>query len=115
MSHTSFCHQPNPSILPHQAFVPSRLGYRRPPLVQDALDLLAIHISEGDMLSSPDAVRGYLRLPACRSPPRGLLCGVPRRAARRPRHCMEMNTQTYGVEESKILRSVSDVDRFLFD
>jgi DNA repair protein RadC len=62
MSHTSFCNHHIPSLLPHQASVPTRLGYRRPPLVQDALDLLAIHVSEGNMLSSPDAVRDYLRL-----------------------------------------------------
>jgi len=62
MSHSPFCTCPDDHTLPLQASIPLCLGYNRPPLVQQALDLLAIPVSQGNMLSSPDAVRDYLRL-----------------------------------------------------
>ncbi len=62
MSHSPLCTCPTGPTLSHQAPTQSHLGYHRPPLVQEALDLLAIRASEANMLSSPDAVRDYLRL-----------------------------------------------------
>lgn len=67
MSHSPVCTCPTGHTLPHQVPAPSRLVYRRPTLVQEALDLLAILVSEGNMLSSPDAVRDYLYLLADRT------------------------------------------------
>lgn len=39
-----------------------RFAYTRPPLVQEALDLLAAEVRNSDALTSPGAVRDYLRL-----------------------------------------------------
>lgn len=46
-----------PDVIPD-----GRLAYTRPPLVQEALNLLAREVRGSDALTSPSAVRDYLRL-----------------------------------------------------